>query len=419
MTTYLIAIFFFVGYAAITAEKFLKIHKTSVALSMAAACWALFFLARKDLPNENLALLHHALANASEILFFLMGAMAIVELIHAHRGFIWLTNLIATASQRKLLVGIAVATFLFSAILDNLTATILMLSLIRNTGSKDKEERLMMGALIVVAANAGGVWSPIGDITTTMLWIAGRLSPCSLMKALILPSAVSLLVPLLYFLKKSKKEAEPLLVSSHQSREPAAFLVLVIGLMGLILAPILKEITALPPYMGVLTALSLLWMITDKLHSQKRPHLRMSYIFSQLDLSTILFFLGILLSIAALEAIGLLDIIALWLKTHLSNYLFISLIIAGFSALIDNIPMVAATIGIYPLEQVGADSPLWHLIAYSAGVGGSILITGSSSGIALMGMERIDFFSYLRKISIPVLIGYGAGVVVYCFQNLF
>jgi len=310
---------------------------------------------------------------------------------------------------------IAFVTFFLSAILDNLTTTILMISLLRKLIPKF-QERLLFCCVVVIAANAGGAWTPIGDITTTMLWINGQLTSIGAMKALLLPSLASLFVPLIWFSYRSKGTLSPLsgLVKSADSM-PQAKPVFYLGIGGLIFVPIFKAVTGLPPFMGVILALSVLWLVTDIMHypHKEREYLRVPHILTRIDTSGVLFFLGILLCVNALHAAGFLKIVADWMDATFKSPASIATLIGFISAVIDNVPLVAATMGMYSLQTHPTDSALWHMVAYAAGTGGSMLIIGSAAGVALMGMEKVDFISYAKKATIPVLLGYLVGMGVY------
>jgi NhaD family Na+/H+ antiporter len=413
----LILIIFVLGYVAIIFEHSFKINKSAIALLIAVICWAVYFLFSTKIAQEDLATFGHHISDIAQIIFFLMGAMALVELIDSHRGFKIVTDLIRTRSKLKMLWLISIITFFLSSVLDNLTTTILMVSLLRKL-IPQRDERIALGCIIVIAANAGGAWTPIGDVTTTMLWINGQLSTLPVIKALFLPSIVSLLVPICVysFWMKGKypvvdlpeKEAKP---------EYGAHLVFILGILGLIFVPIFKALTGLPPFMGVMIALAVLWLVTDLLHYkvESRQHLTVPYILTRIDTSGILFFLGILLTVNALGTAGILNDLAHWLNTQVKSFTLIATLIGLFSAIIDNVPLVAATMGMYPLSQVPTDASLWHMIAYAAGTGGSILIIGSSSGVAFMGLEKVDFVTYLKKAALPALLGFFAGLGVYLF----
>jgi len=410
-----IIIVFTVGYTAIILEHYIKVNKTAVALLIAVLCWTLYLVCSEASVSEDVRELGLHVSNVSQIIFFLMGAMALVELIDSHRGFKIVTDRIHPSSKRTMLCIIALVTFFLSAVLDNLTTTILMVSLLRKL-IPHKTDRLLLCCVVVIAANAGGAWSPIGDVTTTMLWINGQISSFSVMKALFIPSFISLLIPTLFYMWKVKGKYPLLSKEQKEARvEPGATLVLALGVGGLMSVPVFKTLTGLPPFMGVLLALSVLWLVTDLMHHkfEERQHLRIPHILTRVDTSGVLFFLGILLCVNALEAAGLLQAVAVWLDTTVRSLPMIAALIGLFSAVIDNVPLVAATMGMYPLEQFPTDAPFWHMIAYAAGTGGSILIVGSSSGVALMGLEKIDFVSYLKKASLPALLGYLVGFLVY------
>ncbi len=418
MQTVLLLAIFSAGYLAIIFEHILKVSKSAVALLMAVSCWAVFFLTDHTTLYEDISLLNHHIAGIAQIVFFLLGAMTIVELIDSHKGFKIVTDAIQTTSKRKMIWLISFVSFFLSSVLDNLTTTILMISLLRKIIPEAKE-RLLFCCLVVVAANAGGAWTPIGDVTTTMLWIGGQLSTWAVIKALFAPSLVSLLIPLVYFTIKMKGRLSVPKRESLEIEEPGARLVFALGVAGLIFVPFFKTWTGLPPFMGVLISLALLWLVTDGLHFpyEQRKHLRVPHILTKIDVAGILFFLGILLCVGALESAQLLQAFATWLGDHIPNLAVLSTLIGILSAIIDNVPLVAATIGMYPLDQFPIDHPLWQMIAYAAGTGGSLLIIGSSSGVALMGMEKIDFVSYMKKVSIPVLLGYLAGIGAYLLNQ--
>jgi NhaD family Na+/H+ antiporter len=408
---------FAIGYSAIILEHSIKVNKAASALLIAVLCWTVYLYSSSVPVSADIEKLGHHVSDVSQIIFFLMGAMALVELIDSHQGFKIITDKIQTQSKRKMLWIIAFVAFFLSSVLDNLTTTILMVSLIRKI-IPQRSERLLLGCIIVIAANAGGAWTPIGDVTTTMLWINGQLSTFAVMKALIAPSMVSLIIPLLYYTFTSKGKYPPI-PKEHvvKATEPGAKLVLILGVAGLIFVPIFKALTGLPPFMGVILALGILWLVTDCMHHkyEEREHLRVPHILTRVDTSGILFFLGILLCVDALQVAGLLQALASWLNSAISSQAAIATLIGLFSAIVDNVPLVAATIGMYPLQSYPIDSSFWHMIAYAAGTGGSILVIGSSSGVALMGLEKIDFVTYAKKASLPALIGFLAGMGVYLF----
>jgi len=415
MQTTLLITIFACGYLAIILEHFIRVNKAAVAICMAVLAWAAFFITHPATLELNMVHLNAHTAAIAQIVFFLLGAMAIVELIDSHKGFKLITDLVHTTSKRKMIWLISISTFFLSAILDNLTTTILMVSLLRKI-IPDTKDRLLFCSLVVVAANAGGAWTPIGDVTTTMLWISGQISSWVTMKNLFLPSFVSLLLPLLYFTFKLKGRFTRPDKTLDSTQEPGAPLVLSLGLAGLVFVPLFKAWTGLPPFMGILISLSVLWLVTDGLHvayADSRKHLRIPHILSKIDISSVLFFLGILLAVAALESAGVLQLLATELNHYISNLATLATSIGIISAIIDNVPLVAATMGMYPLEQFPTDHPLWQMIAYAAGTGGSLLIIGSAAGVALMSMEKIDFLSYMKRMTLPVLVGYLAGMGVY------
>jgi len=410
---FLIILVFLMGYAAIIFEHNVKVSKTAVAIFVAIVCWIIYFLVSPQMLDFILNNLGTHVSDIAQIIFFLMGAMALVELVDSHRGFKIVTDLIRTNSKKKMLWLISFITFFLSAVLDNLTTTILMISLLRKI-IPDRKDRLLLCCAVVVAANAGGAWTPIGDVTTTMLWINGQISSLAVMKGLFLPSLISLLIPLIFFSFGLKGKYHPLKEEEKES-VPGARLVFFLGIGGLIFVPIFKALTGLPPFMGILLALAILWIVTDILHypHEHRQHLRIPQVLTRIDTPGILFFLGILLSVSALEIVGVLQDVAHLMDQWLPSKPLIATVIGIISAIIDNVPLVAATMGMYPLSTFPIDDSLWLMIAYAAGTGGSILIIGSAAGVALMGMEKVDFLSYLKIASLPVLLGYLAGIGVY------
>ena len=417
MEYFLIVVVFVLGYFAIILEYYIKVNKTAVALLIGTICWTIYMSCK---ISSDLYDLGHHVSEISQIIFFLIGAMTLVELIDSHRGFKIITDRLRIRSKRKMLWVISVASFFLSAVLDNLTTTILIVSLLRKL-IPDRKERFLMVCIVVVAANAGGAWTPIGDVTTTMLWINGQLSSFSVIKALIIPSIISLLIPLIWYSLRLKGKFTSADLQKVEPAEPGAKVVFSLGIGGLIFVPIFKGLTGLPPFMGVILALALLWIVTDLMHypHEERKHLRVPHVLTRVDTSGVLFFLGILLSVAALQSAGILKIAAEWLNKTIDNPTWIATLLGIFSAIIDNVPLVAATMGMYPLEVFPMDSSFWHMIAYAAGTGGSILIIGSSAGVAIMGIEKIDFLSYAKKMSLPVGIGYLTGMLSYLILRPF
>ncbi|MCH9612693.1 MAG: Na(+)/H(+) antiporter NhaD [Chlamydiia bacterium] len=411
----LILAVFLLGYLVIIFEFYVKVNKTAVGLFIGGATWLVYFVSGTTETSVAWNQLGHHLSEVSQILFFLMGAMTLVELIDSHKGFSAVIALLHTTSKRVMLTTIAFLTFFLSAFLDNLTTTILMISIIRKL-IPDRQDRLTVACMVVIAANAGGAWTVIGDVTTTMLWINGEVSTIATIRNVFIPSMISMIIPLGWFLTRFKGKvtsSEEIFVK--EEKEPGATTVFVLGLLALVCVPIIKWLTGMPPFMGMIIGLSVLWFITDIIHFpyDDRHHLRIPFILTKIDVSSILFFLGILLAVDSLEAIGLLREVANWLEVTVQNSTLIASAIGVLSAIVDNVPLVAATMGMYDLTQYPADSNFWLLLAYTAGTGGSLLIIGSAAGVAMMGMEKIDFFSYFKKATAPAFVGYAAGVVAY------
>ncbi|CAL9075447.1 unnamed protein product [Musa textilis] len=407
---------FVIGYAGIVFEESLAFNKSGVGLLMAVCLWVIRSIGA---PSTEIAVseLTHASAEVSEIVFFLLGAMTIVEIIDAHQGFKLVTDNITTRKPRILLWVVGLVTFFLSSVLDNLTSTIVMVSLLRKL-VPPSEYRKFLGAVVVIAANAGGAWTPIGDVTTTMLWINGQISTLQTMQDLFIPSALSLAVPLALMSLTSEvngtSEKQSIVLASEQMA-PRGQLVFAVGIGALLFVPVFKAITGLPPYMGMLLGLGVLWILTDAIHfgDSGRQKLKVPQALSRIDTQGILFFLGILLSVSSLEAAGVLRELANYLDAHIPSVELIASAIGVVSAIIDNVPLVAATMGMYNLTSFPQDSEFWQLVAFCAGTGGSMLIIGSASGVAFMGMEKVDFFWYLRKVSGFAFAGYTAGIVAY------
>lgn len=415
----LITIIFIVGYLAIAFEHSIKINKTASALLVGTICWTVYALSSTEnhLIQEHLS---HHLASIAEILFFLLGAMTIVELIDAHQGFKIITDQISSKKSVVLLWTISLLAFFLSAALDNLTTAIVMVSLLRKIIS-DADQRKFFAGIVIIAANSGGAWSPIGDVTTTMLWIGGQISAINIMKSLFIPSLVSLVIPLIYLSYKMRGqtidsteiEDSDFVETTAKERNTMFF----VGLGTLLFVPIFKTVTHLPPYMGMMLGLGIVWVVGEILHSKKdeedRQPFTASHALSKIDSSSILFFLGILLAIGCLESTGLLQGLAESMNEAIGNQDLIILLIGLASAIIDNVPLVAATMGMYDLSSFPIDHRIWEFLAYCAGTGGSILIIGSAAGVAVMGMEKIDFLWYLKRISLLALLGYFAGAGIY------
>jgi Na+/H+ antiporter NhaD/arsenite permease-like protein len=422
----LITVIFVLGYAAIAFEHPLKINKAATAIITAALCWAVYALGSADTHPVVEGLELH-LGEVAGILFFLMGAMTIVELIDAHDGFEIITSKIQTSNKRKLVWIVSTITFFLSSVLDNLTTTIVIISLLRKLIA-DKNERLLFAGLVVISANAGGAWSPIGDVTTTMLWIGGQITATQIVIQTLLPSIVCMLIPTFLISLKLKGELQRSSNSvamrninfTTSKRERNA--VFWIGVGSLIFVPIFKTITHLPPYMGILFGLGLMWVITELIHSAKDEEekglLSVNHALRKIDTPSVLFFLGILLSIGALQATGVLNNLAAWMNTTIGNINVITILIGFLSAVVDNVPLVAAAQGMYSLDQYPTDHYFWEFLAYCAGTGGSALIIGSAAGVAAMGLEKIEFFWYFKKITLFAVLGYLAGAGFFILQNL-
>ncbi len=408
---------FAIGYTAIILEFLIRVNKTAVALFMAVFCWLIYFVGDPQPLGVSITFLNTHLSDISQILFFLLGAMTMVELIDSHKGFNTFIHYLHTRSKRKMLWITCFLAFFLSAVLDNLTTTILMISILRKL-IPHKKERFLFSCMVIVAANAGGAWTPIGDVTTTMLWIGGQVTSMKVITELFFPSLISMMFPLLLYTCTMKgKFPKSEIDFRDEPLEPGAHLIFYLGIVLFLCVPVFKALTGLPPFMGMLISLSIMWLATDIMHHryEQRHHLRVPHILTKIDVSSILFFLGILLSVNALESTGLLEGAAQWLNVNIRSQALIASVIGVVSAIIDNVPLVAATMGMYDLQTTPTDSPLWLMIAYAAGTGGSILVMGSSAGVALMGLEKVDFFSYLKKMSLPVFIGYVFGMLFYVF----
>jgi Na+/H+ antiporter NhaD/arsenite permease-like protein len=422
---FLIIAIFVIGYAAIALEHPLKINKAASALLTGVLCWTAYvlFASNRDLVAEEL--LHH-LGRLSGILFFLMGAMTIVELIDAHDGFEVIIRRITTNSKRKLLWIVCLLAFFLSAALDNLTTAIVMASMLSKLLA-DKNDRMFFVGMIVIAANAGGAWSPIGDVTTTMLWIGGQITSGNVIIKLIVPSLVCLVFPLIVacFIVKGKV-TRPANNEAQADRLALGFerhLIFFAGIFLLITVPVFKTVTHLPPYMGMLLALGILWVITAFIHKEKdrekKQQLSVEQALRTIDVPSILFFLGILIAVGSLESTHILTRFAQVLNQRIGYQSLIVMSIGVLSAIIDNVPLVSATMGMYDLSTFPPDSYFWEFIAYCAGTGGSILIIGTAAGVAVMGIEKIDFFWYLKRIGWLAALGYFAGAGVYVLQEYF
>ena len=420
MVTFVIIVFI-IGYLAIAFEHPLGLNKAATALLTGVFCWTIYIFSgvERELAVEQL--LHH-LGAISSILFFLLGAMTIVELIDRHDGFTLITDKIKTRSKAKLLWIIAFITFFLSAFLDNLTTAIVMTSLIAKI-LENKRDRLWFTGIIIIAANAGGAFSPLGDVTTTMLWIGKQITAQNIIKELFLPSIFVCLVPVAIISPRFRNQSFNFNITSRSSiSKKESSLVLISGIVLLLFVPVFKMLTHLPPFMGVMLVLGILWIIVSVIHYKKpndeKHKLTVTYALEKIDTPSILFFLGILLAVSAIQSFGLLKHLADLLDNSLGNVFLIGATLGIISAIVDNVPIVAAAQGMYDLTIFPTDHPFWVFLALTTGTGGSIIIIGSAAGVAAMGIEKIDFMWYLKKISWIAFVGFLAGILVYMIQTL-
>lgn len=432
-----IIVAFVAGYLCIALESLTKINKAAIALLMCVVCWTLLMVSPgayyPDVASDGVfhhisEVIEHHLGDAAGTLFFLMGAMTIVEIVDSNGGFNFVRDIMKTRSKRKLLWRVAIATFFLSAILDNLTTSIVMIMVLRKL-VQSREERLIYAALIIISANSGGAFSPIGDVTTIMLWIKGVITTQGILTEIFIPSLVSMLVPafILQYSLSGKFDKEQNLVTAEVSQftKVQRNIIFWLGVGGLVFVPIFKSITHLPPFMGILLVLGVLWTVTEIFHHNTSEDdtmaKRVSDLLSRIDLSTIMFFLGILMAVAVLQEIGVLTALGTGLnEVFVGNYYVINGIIGVLSSIVDNVPLVAGCMGMYPVAETGAmaiDGIFWQLLAYCAGVGGSMLIIGSAAGVVVMGLEKITFGWYLKRITWIAFVGYLAGIVVYWLQQ--
>ncbi|RKE03972.1 sodium:proton antiporter NhaD [Marinifilum flexuosum] len=456
----LMVVVFVLGYTAIALEHPLKIDKAASALLIGVLTWTIYVFGGVDILssgvsrawNEYVAhnpgmdnangmldfithheVLHH-LSEISTILFFLLGAMTIVEIVDQHQGFKIITDKIKTTNKVKLLWVLSVLTFFMSAALDNLTTTIVIVALIRKL-IDDQKDRWFFASMVVLAANAGGAWSPIGDVTTIMLWIGGQVTTINIITRVIVPSLFTMIVPLIivstylkgHITRPALTEGEDKEYTTHKER----VFILCLGVASLLFVPVFKTTTHLPPYLGMLFGLGVMWVVTEIMHRNKdhefKSRLNVTGVLKKVDVPTVLFFLGILSAVASMQSAGHLDILASWLDKNVHDIYIINLIIGVLSSIVDNVPLVAAAMGMYPIEGAEAvgyasnfvqDGLFWEFLAYCAGTGGSMLIIGSAAGVAAMGMEKIDFIWYLKKITLLAFVGYLAGAGVYYLQAM-
>lgn len=423
----LIGLVFVIGYLAIALEHPLRINKAASALLTGGLVWVLLVAGQPDaLPgSEGSADLTHRLAehlgDIAAILFFLMGAMTIVELVDVHEGFRVITDRITGTNKVTLMWALSIIAFFLSSALDNMTTAIVMCALLRKL-IKDEHDLWTFAGMVVIAANAGGAWSPIGDVTTIMLWIGGQVTTWNIILKLLAPSLVCMILPLIWFSftfkgriqrPETKEDDHHRKGISHGKQQ----LVLALGLIALLGVPLFKSVTHLPPYMGILLGLGLLWLVTEIMHMRSiesdAGHLRVTSVLRRIDVPSVLFFLGILIAVAGLQEAGHLTDAAHFLDAQLGSMYAVNTVIGLLSAVVDNVPLVAAAMGMYPMELYHPDHPFWELLAYCAGTGGSILIIGSAAGVAAMGILGIDFLWYLRRMAFPAALGYFGGIVVF------
>lgn len=447
--TILIVVAFVLGYACIATESLLKVNKAAIALLMFVACWTLYMFD----PMQYLTAIHgytgdlsgmaaavtsiiqEHLGDTSTTLFFLMGAMTIVEVVDQNGGFNWVRKVMKTNSKRALLWRIAFLTFILSAILDNLTTSIVMIMILRKLVT-ERNDRLIYASLVIIAANSGGAFSPIGDVTTIMLWNKGLITAVGVISKILVPSLVSMVVPAFIFqyhlkgelhMPEVKESAETAAGDLTERQRKAVFW---IGVGGLMFVPVFKSITHLPPFAGILLVLGVLWTTTELFyshlqhgHDTEGTQKRVTNLLSRVDMSTILFFLGILMAVSCLAEVGVLTAMGDGLNTIFEgNHYLVTGIIGVLSSIVDNVPLVAGCMGMYPVAAAGdmaVDGIFWQLLAYCAGVGGSMLIIGSAAGVVVMGLEKITFGWYMKRITWIAFVGYLAGIISYYFIRTF
>ena len=432
--TLLIVIVFVIGYACIATESVLEINKAAIALLMCVACWTLFMMSPESyIAGDNVLMqvsenIKVSLGDTAETLFFLMGAMTIVEIVDANGGFNFVRDTLKTRSKRKLMWRIAFMTFFLSAILDNLTTSIVMIMVLRKL-VQDRKERIIYAALVIISANSGGAFSPIGDVTTIMLWIKGVITTQGVITEILIPSLVSMIIPalILQFQLNGKFDKSQNLPKADVSTFTKAQrdVIFWLGVGGLCFVPIFR---GLPPFMGILLVLGILWTVTEIFHrsvhregEEDTMAKRVTDLLSRIDLSTIMFFLGILMAVSCLEHVGVLTALGEWLNdVSGGNHYLVTGIIGVLSSIVDNVPLVAGAMGMYPVAPTGdmaVDGIFWQLLAYCAGVGGSMLIIGSAAGVVVMGLEKITFGWYMKRITWIAFVGYIAGIFCYWIEK--
>ena len=432
--TTIIVIAFVIGYAFIALESVTKINKAAIAVLMCVICWTLLACGFEglNLPDFELGeAIERNLGEAGTTLFFLMGAMTIVEIVDQHGGFNWVRGALASKSKRSLLWKIAFMTAILSAVLDNLTTSIVMIMILRKL-VQDKQDRIWYAVCVIIAANAGGAFSPIGDVTTIMLWNGKMITALGVISEIIVPSFIAFIVPTAVMqmhlkgalpeVHSDKREAEISHITKNQR-----ILIFCIGVGGLCCVPIFHTLTELPAFMGILGVLGILWCVTEIIYRQKEEHdpmaKRVTNMLSRIDLSTIMFFLGILMAVAVLSEIGVLEAVGKWLDQAVGNDYLITGAIGILSSIVDNVPLVAGAMKMYAIDpnsvNLAVDGIFWQLLAYCAGVGGSMLIIGSAAGVVVMGLERISFGWYMKNVTWIAFVGYVAGILCYWFEKTY
>ena len=448
--TFMIVLAFVFGYACIATESLTKVNKAAIALLMFVVCWTLYMFdpmqylsamhpdytgGLAGMAEKVTSIIQEHLGDTSTTLFFLMGAMTIVEIVDQNGGFNWVRTVMKTRSKRALMWRIAFMTFILSAILDNLTTSIVMIMILRKLVA-DRQDRIIYASLVIIAANSGGAFSPIGDVTTIMLWNKGLITAVGVISEILIPSLVSMIIPAFILQYQLKGELHVPEVNSGTEADLGDFTelqrraVFCIGVGGLMFVPVFKSITHLPPFVGILLVLGVLWTTTELFyshlhrgHDQGGTMKRVSNLLSRIDMSTILFFLGILMAVACLSEVGVLQALGQGLNVWFDgNHYIVTGIIGVLSSIVDNVPLVAGCMGMYPVAPTGdmaVDGIFWQLLAYCAGVGGSMLIIGSAAGVVVMGLEKITFGWYMRNITLVGLLGYLAGMLVYWLERMF
>lgn len=430
---------FILGYILIAMEHPLKINKAATALLLGMILWVIYSVFSNDINKLNSSVLAH-MGDITQILFFLIGAMTIVEMVDVHGGFSVVTDHISTRGKRNLLWILGFITFFMSAVLDNMTTAIVMTMLLRKL-VKAQRERWLYASVIIIAANSGGAWSPIGDVTTIMLWVKGNITTQALCSFVLLPSIVSMVIPMAFITPMLKgvlpdisKDTVSMPLAGYVSAHDK-FIIFCLGVGGLLFVPVFKAFTGLPPFMGMLISLGVIWIYTELWYNKKqnegKGEYRVPSILKRIDIQTILFFLGILMAVAVLQESGILSSVAHWLDIKLHNIYIIDIILGMLSSIVDNVPLVAASISMYPLYTVPAipggpgytymlhfvqDGAFWEFLSYCVGVGGSIFIIGSAAGVVVMGLEKMNFVWYMKKISLIAFLGYLGGAVVYVLE---